>query len=267
MDSRLNSSGSNDPKIAELQELLEQKFNQYHNRDFILNDPISVPHQYEKKEDIEISGFLAATIAWGQRVTIIKNANRLMHLMDNNPYEFIMYAKDIELLNFEKFVHRTFNPVDCLYFIESLRNIYQNHGGLQTVFEKGYNTDNSIKSSISGFRNVFFELPHLKRTGKHIANVNANASAKRINMYLRWMVRNDHRLVDFGIWDGIPPSALHIPLDVHSGNVARKLGLLVRKQDDWKAVEELTSVLRIFDPLDPVKYDYALFGMGIYGDL
>jgi uncharacterized protein (TIGR02757 family) len=243
--------------------LLEAKYLLYHNADFIANDPISIPHCFQLKEDIEISGFLAATIAWGQRKTIVSNANRLMKLMENKPYDFIMHAGDNDLKRLDGFVHRTFNSTDCLYFVSSLRNIYQNYSGLQGVFEKGYKDSLSIKDAISHFRTIFFEQPHLNRTCKHVSNVEANAAAKRINMYLRWMVRNDGKKVDFGLWNGIPTSALHIPLDVHTGNLARKLGLLSRKQDDWKSVDELTGTLRKFDINDPVKYDFALFGMGI----
>jgi uncharacterized protein (TIGR02757 family) len=250
-----------------LQELLETKYLRYHSADFITNDPISIPHKFQHKEDIEIAGFLTATIAWGQRKTIVSNASRLMQLMDDDPFEFIINAGKLEMERFEGFVHRTFNSADCLYFMESLRNIYSERGGLQNVFEKGFQASNTIKGSISAFRSVFFELPHLNRTCKHVSNVDANAAAKRINMFLRWMVRPNDGGVDFGLWKGIPTSALQIPLDVHTGTISRKLGLLTRKQDDWKAVEELTAQLRKFDPNDPVKYDYALFGMGINGNL
>jgi len=250
--------------INGLHEILENRYLLYHHPNFINNDPISIPHIFRRKEDIEISGFLTAIISWGQRKTIVSNGNKLMQIMDNEPFAFIMNANEKELAKLGGFVHRTFNAIDCLYFIASLQNIYCNHGGLQSVFEKGYSFDNTIKSAIIYFRSVFFKLPYIARTQKHIANVTANSSAKRINMFLRWMVRDDNRLVDFGLWNGIPASALHIPLDVHSGNVARKLGLLTRKQDDWKAVEELTSELCFHDASDPVKYDYALFGMGIF---
>lgn len=184
--------------------------------------------------------------------------------MDNAPYDFLMNAKEEEYGIFLKFVHRTFNGEDCIYFLHSLKNIYTNHNGLQGVFENAFIETGSIFTAIEKFREVFFELPHLTRTQKHVANVSANASAKRLNMYLRWMVRHDGKGVDFGIWNTLPASALYIPLDVHSGNIARKLGLLLRTQNDWKAVEELTSNLRIFDPEDPVKYDFALFGMGAF---
>jgi uncharacterized protein (TIGR02757 family) len=247
-----------------IHELLELKYRQYHTPDFIENDPVSIPHKFNTKEDIEIAAFFAATIAWGQRKTIVYNASRLMNMMNNEPYDFIMNSREKDLKKLDGFVHRTFNNSDCLYFVASLKNIYLHWGGLQNVFEKGYEKDQTIKSAIIYFREKFFELPYLKRTAKHISNVEQNSAAKRINMFLRWMVRYDEGLVDFGLWKGIPTAALHIPLDLHTGNTARKLRLLTRKQDDWKAVEELTGVLRKFDKQDPVKYDYALFGMGIY---
>jgi uncharacterized protein (TIGR02757 family) len=253
-----------DYTFEELQHLLESKYQQFHSVGFIDSDPVSIPHRYSRKEDIEIAGFLAATIAWGQRKTIITNSLRLMNFMDNCPYEFITKAPESDFSRVENFVHRTFNSTDCIYFIHSLRNIYARHNGLQNVFEKGYSINNSIKSAIVNFRKVFFELPFLQRTTKHVANPEANSSAKRLNMFLRWMVRSDGNKVDFGLWNGIPTSALFMPLDVHTGNVSRKLGLLSRKQDDWKAVEELTITLRKFDSNDPVKYDYALFGMGVF---
>lgn len=252
------------PDFDRLKSFLDEKYFLYNNPQFIESDPISIPHRFKLKEDVEISGFLAATIAWGQRRTIITNALRLMHLMDNEPYRFIREASEHEFEKLNGFVHRTFNSDDCLFFIYSLRNIYRNYNGLQGVFENFFAETGNIKSSIAGFRSVFMETPHLSRNLKHLANVDANSSAKRINMFLRWMVRKDDKGVDFGLWTGIPQSALYIPLDLHTGNTARKLGLLSRKQNDWKAVEELTSVLRKFDPTDPVKYDFALFGLGVF---
>lgn len=247
-----------------LKDLLDQKYNQFNHPDFIATDPIQIPHLFTRKEDIEIAGFFAATIAWGVRKSIINNSVKLMHWMDNAPYEFLMHADEKEYAVFLKFVHRTFNGDDCLFFISSLKNIYQNHQGLQSVFEKGYAKNACVYEALIHFRTVFFSMPHLWRTRKHVADVSTNASAKRLNMFLRWMVRNDAHGVDFGLWENIPASALYIPLDIHSGNVARKLGLLTRKQNDWKAVEELTINLRGFDAEDPVKYDFALFGMGAF---
>ena len=226
--------------------------------DFIENDPISIPHQFDIKEDVEIAGFFSATIAWGVRSSIINNANKLMQWMDYSPYEFILNHSDNELKQFEKFVHRTYKGIDCVYFIQSLRNIYQNHGGLEKVF-----AGEDVKESILKFRKVFFELPFLPRTSKHIANPAKNSAAKRINMFLRWMVRQDNRGVDFGIWKEHDPANLICPLDIHSGRVARKLGLLSIASDNWKAATELTNSLKEFDPNDPVKYDFALFGLGI----
>lgn len=249
---------------SELKNFLEEKYDQYNRPEFIETDPISIPHLFSKKEDIEISGFLAATIAWGNRKMIVRNAGRLVELMDYSPFDFIMNFSHKDLKPFESFVHRTFNGTDCIYFLESLKNIYQNHQGLEAVFSEKTKNGGSVKDDIIRFRKVFFELPFPDRTGKHVANPEKNSSAKRINMFLRWMVRDDKRGVDFGIWKKIRPSGLFCPLDIHSGNISRKLGLLDRKASDWKAVEELTSNLRKFDPADPVKYDFALFGLGIF---
>ncbi len=183
--------------------------------------------------------------------------------MENQPHDFVLNYSPTELNKLENFVHRTFSGNDCIYFIRSLRNIYKNHGGLQNVFETGFRKENQIKSALTDFYSLFFELGG-ERSRKHISNVEKGASAKRLNMFLRWMVRNDKCNVDFGLWKGIPQSALMLPLDVHTGNVARKLGLLGRKSNDWKAVEEVTQSLREFDPEDPVKYDFALFGLGVF---
>ncbi len=247
----------------ELRDLLENRFERYRTPKFIETDPIQIPHLFSGKEDIEIAGFLATSIAWGQRKSIINNAKRLMMLMDHAPYDFVIHADDNDLKKLDTFVHRTFQPDDCLFFIESLRHIYKNHGGLQTVFEKGYTETQSIFGTLSRFRHIFTETPHLRRSEKHISNVERGASAKRLNMFLRWMVR-DNDGIDFGLWKNIPAADLRIPLDVHTGNTGRRLGLLHRQIDDWKAVEELTDNLRKFDPLDPVKYDFALFGLSAF---
>jgi uncharacterized protein (TIGR02757 family) len=249
---------------SELKDFLEEKHCQYNRPEFIESDPVSIPHLFSKKEDIEISGFLAATIAWGNRKMIVRNAKRLVELMDYSPFDFIKNFSDKDLKPFENFVHRTFNGIDCIYFLESLRNIYQNHNGLEAVFSKEIKNTGSVKEAIIYFRKVFFELTYLARTGKHVANPEKNSSAKRINMFLRWMVRNDKRGVDFGIWKKINPADLFCPLDVHSGNISRKLCLLNRKANDWKAVDELTTNLRTFDNADPVKYDFVLFGLGVF---
>jgi uncharacterized protein (TIGR02757 family) len=246
-------------------DFLEAKADQYNNTDFIESDPISVPHLFQKKEDIEIAAFLTATIAWGQRTTIIRNARRLMLMMDDCPYDFIMDATPVDLKRLTSFVHRTFNGEDVIFFLQSLQNIYRNHGGLEKLFTKAIEPDNhDAKDGLHRFRQVFFSIAFPLHTGRHIADVSTGSAAKRLNMFLRWMVRADKRGVDFGIWKGIGMYQLYCPLDVHSGQVARKLGLLTRKQNDWKAVEELTKALRAFDPIDPVKYDFALFGLGVF---
>lgn len=248
----------------ELFELLEEKADLYNRTSFIETDPIQIPHQFTKKEDIEIAGFLVAAIAWGQRKSIINNGNKLMQIMGSRPHEFIMDFAEKSKSHLS-FVHRTFNGIDCNYFFAALKNIYQKHGGLEKVFSKNINKKTiDLKEQIINFRHVFFELNHPLRTLKHISNPADNSAAKRINMYLRWMVRNDKRGVDFGLWKNISPSLLSCPLDLHSGGVARKLEILKRTQNDWKAVEELSNKLKSFNPKDPIKYDYALFGLGAF---
>ncbi len=252
-------------KSPELKDFLEEKYDKYNRQGFIESDPISIPHQFTQKEDIEIAGFLAATIAWGQRVTIIKNANKLMNLMGNNPHDFLLSARLKDFQKFDSFVHRTFNGEDAVFFMKALQNIYKKQGGLENVFMNNSSNNDATLNAITNFRKTFFSIEHTHRTRKHISNPSENSSAKRLCMYLRWMVRNDKRGVDFGIWkSSLLPSHLMCPLDVHSGNVARKLGLLKRTQNDWKAVEELTANLRKFDAKDPVKYDFALFGLGVF---
>lgn len=248
---------------SQLYDWLEEKSSFYNTPLFIENDPISIPHRFNKKEDIEISGFLAATLAWGQRVTIIKKSNELLNLMENVPHDFVMNASENELNRLKSFVHRTFQPDDCMYFIYALHEIYCQNSSLEKLFTEGYNKNHSIREAIFHFRERFFSCGHLSRTRKHVPNPMKGAAAKRINMFLRWMVRNDHKGVDFGIWKNISTADLMCPLDVHAGNIARSLGLLQRKQDDWLAVEELTANLSTFDPHDPVKYDFALFGTGV----
>ncbi len=247
----------------QLKEFLDLKVSQYNNPKFIETDPIQIPHKFTKKEDIEISGFLTATIAWGNRKSIINNANRLVNLLDSAPYDFVINHEKTDLDKLTSFVHRTFNGDDCIQFIKSLQHIYKNHNGLEAVFSK-HKEKASLQLSISKFKTVFFEIEHLQRTQKHISDPLKNSAAKRINMFLRWMVRRDNTGVDFGIWNQISPSILSCPLDVHSGNVARKLELLLRKQNDAKALLELDIALRNLDPLDPVKYDFALFGLGVF---
>ena len=252
-------------QFEEVRKLLDKAVGLYNHVDFIENDPIQIPHRFSRKEDIEIAGFLSASIAWGQRKSIIKNANLLMDLMDNSPYQFLMEEK--EFVRFNRFVHRTFNGIDCRFFLNSLKNIYQNYGGLEQVFTDGFQKNETIFGALHHFRNLFLNMPHEARSRKHLSDVTTNSAAKRLNMFLRWMVRRDDRGVDFGLWRSIPMSALYLPLDLHSGDVARALGLLARRQNDWRAVEEITAVLRTFDPEDPVRYDFALFGAGMDGFL
>lgn len=249
-------------KQAELKSFLDEKVLLYNHPNFIESDPIQIPHRFSQKEDIEIAGFLSATIAWGNRIMIIKNASKMMDLMGNSPYDFVMSHSPQQLNRFDDFVHRTFNSTDFKTFIIGLRHIYDKHKGLEALFMEVEN--NSIQKNISEFKKKFFEIEHEIRTQKHISDPLNNSAAKRINMYLRWMVRNDNAGVDFGIWKNVSPAFLSCPLDVHSGNVARKLGLLTRKQNDAKAVAELDTSLRILDPEDPTKYDFALFGLGVF---
>lgn len=245
----------------ELKEFLDEKAILFEKPDFIPLDPIQIPHRFSLKEDIEIAGFLTATISWGNRKSIINNANRLMDILGQSPHDFIMNysSDDKELLS--GFVHRTFNEIDLETFILSLQNIYTHHNGLEQVFLKGL-SKNSIQPAISHFKKLFFEISHQSRTQKHVSDPLKNSAAKRINMFLRWMVRDANAGVDFGIWKNISPAILSCPLDVHTGNVARKLRLLSRKQNDAKTLLELDTSLRKMDALDPVKYDFALFGLG-----
>lgn len=248
--------------FEELKDYLDFKADQYNNPNFIESDPIQIPHRYKVKEDIEISGFLASTIAWGNRKMIINSATKMMDAMGNNPYDFVMNATNNQIDAIDNIVYRTFNSEDFRYFIKSLRNIYANHGGLENVFAA--NNSINLQNRISAFKKIFFEIDHPLRTTKHISDPLKGSSSKRINMFLRWVSRNDGKGVDFGIWKSVSPSELSCPLDVHSGNVARALGILNRKQNDQKALMELDEALRKFDPTDPVKYDFALFGLGVF---
>jgi uncharacterized protein (TIGR02757 family) len=246
----------------ELKEFLNEKAAYYDRPKFIENDPIQIPHLFSKKEDIEIAGFLVATIAWGNRRSIINNGRRIMDLMGQSPYDFVMDHSEKNIQPLSRFVHRTFNGGDLIYFIKALRYIYKQHNGLEAVFSR-YAEKDRLQRSIHEFKKTFFDLPHSIRTEKHVSDPMKNSAAKRINMYLRWMVRPDDTGVDFGIWRSLSPSQLSCPLDVHTGITARKLGLIGRKQNDGKASLELDSRLRKFDPDDPVKYDFALFGLGV----
>jgi uncharacterized protein (TIGR02757 family) len=248
---------------SDLKEFLDEKVLLYNNPNFIDSDPIQIPHLFSLKEDIEIAGFLAATISWGNRKMIVQNSHKMMQIMGNSPYDFVMHHNQKDLNKLENFVHRTFNAIDFESFIKSLKNIYQNHNGLEAVFAKHQEID-SMQKGISEFKKVFFEIENQQRTQKHVSDPNNNSAAKRINMFLRWMVRDDKKGVDLGVWKSISPSKLSCPLDVHSGNVARKLNLLTRKQNDGKALAELDFSIRNLDKNDPVKYDFALFGLGVF---
>ncbi len=244
----------------ELLEFLEFKYMQYNQPGFIEHDPVSIPHLFHKKQDIEIAGFLTATISWGNRKSILASARKLMLMMDDDPHRFVLDASRHDLGPLRTFVHRTFNGSDCIFFVTSLKRIYRSHTSMEELFAD-LNTAGA-GNAISEFRKSFLARHRDVHAGKHLADPLRGSSAKRINMFLRWMVRRDGRGVDFGLWNRISPSALICPLDVHTGNSARRLGLLKRRQNDWKAALELTESLRSFDPEDPVKYDFALFGPG-----
>ncbi len=250
--------------LSNIKDFLEEKAFYYNRPEFIETDPIQIPHQFDNPKDIEIAAFLTSILAWGQRKTIISKARQLLKLMDNRPYDFIRQAgkNDVKLLG--SFIHRTFSGTDTIYFIHAIKHIILTYGSFQYLFESNFQQTTDIKNILIQFRKTFFSLPHQARTTKHVPDISKGSTGKRLNLFLRWMVRRDNRGVDFGLWQKIPSSALYIPLDVHSGTVARKLGLLRRKSDDWKAVEELTAMLRILDPNDPVKYDFALFGLGVF---
>ena len=247
---------------SELKEFLDEKVKEFNTVDFIELDPISVPHRYSIKQDIEIASFLASSIAWGNRKMITKNGHLMMDLLGDSPYDFVMSHQEHHLERLESFVHRTFNGEDFKYFITALKHIYSNHGGLESIFIN-HQTEFSLQPAIHALNKIFFEIEHPQRTRKHVADPMKGSVAKRINMNLRWLCRKDNKGVDFGIWD-ISPAKLSCPLDVHSGNVARKLGLLKRKQNDGKALAELDIALRKMDSTDPVKYDFAVFGLGVF---
>jgi uncharacterized protein (TIGR02757 family) len=251
--------------MKDLKEFLDEKVLEYNRPNFITLDPISIPHQFSKKEDIEISGFFAAILAWGQRKTIINKCRQLFEMMDNEPHEFLLHHQEKDLKPFLSFKHRTFNDIDTLYFIHFLSWFYSRHSSLEEGFLLGQsNSQDSMFAILSQFQEFFFSLPDAPhRTKKHIATPQRKAACKRINMYLRWMVRKDDKGVDFGIWSKISPSQLICPCDLHVDRVGRKLGLITRKQTDWITAIELTEKLREFDPVDPVKYDFALFGLGV----
>jgi uncharacterized protein (TIGR02757 family) len=247
----------------DLKDFLDAKVDLYNRQDFIALDPVSIPHRFTKKQDIEIAGFFAAILAWGQRKTIINKCLQLLDWMDFAPYDFMIHHQDTDLKKFLNFKHRTFNDIDTLYFIRFFAEYYKNHDSLETAFVQGQG-DKGMEGALIAFHHFFFNLENApSRTKKHIATPERKAACKRINMYLRWMVRKDDRGVDFGLWEKIKPSQLICPCDLHVDRVGRKLGLITRKLTDWQTAVELTERLKDFDPNDPVKYDFALFGLGI----
>jgi len=250
-------------KKSDLKSFLDEKAHRYENPEFLTSDPIQVPHQFSKKEDIEIMAFLTASIAWGNRKSIINSAQKMLALMEGNPYDFICQHQEKDRQRCEGFVHRTFNGEDLAYFMKALQFIYTQKGGLETVFTP-HNNEETLHMVIHQFRSLFFSLSPPKRIKKHIADPLKGSAAKRLNMFLRWMVRPSHKGVDFGLWHQIKTSQLSCPLDVHSGNVARALGMLKRKQNDHKAVVLLDTFLRKLDTNDPVKYDFTLFELGVF---
>jgi uncharacterized protein (TIGR02757 family) len=253
--------------IEKLKDFLDSKVEQYNQPSFIKDDPISIPHLFTKKQDIEISGFFAAIFAWGSRTIIINKSKELMQLMEMHPYDFICNHSPKDLKTLLRFKHRTFNTTDLLYFIEFLNHHYTQHRSLEKAFLQNIsslNDENLIERSLINFHHYFFSLAHVpSRTKKHIATPEKKSNCKRLNMFLRWMVRKDNNSVDFGIWKKIKSSQLICPIDVHVARVAKKLQLLQRRQIDWQAALDLTGDLRSFDPNDPVKYDFALFGLGV----
>lgn len=244
-----------------LKKILDRKVDFYNQPSFIENDPICIPHSFTKQQDIEIAGFFAAIFAWGNRTTIINKSRELMQLMDHQPHEFCLHASPAQLQRLRSFKHRTFNGADLYHFIDFFRHHYQQSNSLEEAFFPRKKM--TVEEGLNSFKDYCFSLEHLKRTEKHISSPRQKSSCKRLNMYLRWMVRADKKGVDFGLWKHISPADLICPLDVHVSRVARQLGLLQRKQDDWQAAVELTGQLRTFDANDPVKYDFALFGTGV----
>ena len=256
---------NNTKSQPDLKSFLDQKVEEFNQPGFITNDPITIPHEYSKKQDIEIAGFIAAVFAWGQRKTIINKSREFLRLMGNEPHQFILEYEDDDLKPFQSFKHRTFNGTDALYFLHFFRWFYERNESLESAFIKGLNEDSeNLETGLTNFFNLFFSLPyHPRRTYKHIPTPARKSACKRLNMFLRWMVRKDNKGVDFGIWNTIKPPQLICPCDLHVDRVARKLGLIIRKQTDWQTAVELTEALKQFDSEDPVKYDFALFGLGV----
>lgn len=245
-----------------LKDFLDAKLRSHINKSFIINDPVSIPHLFSKKQDIEIAAFFAAIFAWGNRTTIINKSRELMEKMDMSPHDFCLHAGPAQLDSLRHFKHRTFNTDDLYYFIEFFRHHYTHHKSLESAFLLGMEKDDeNIEKALIGFRRYFFSLEHLKRTEKHISSPLQNSACKRINMFLRWMVRKD--AIDFGIWKKIKPDQLVCPLDLHVSRVAKRFGLITRPNADWQSAVELTRNLKRMDPVDPVKYDIALFSLGV----
>jgi uncharacterized protein (TIGR02757 family) len=264
MDDLYNTNTGNFPETKDLKEFFDDKVKTYNRPAFIESDPICIPHLFTKKQDIEIAGLFAAVFAWGNRTTIIQKSRELMGRMDMSPHAFIIGHSDDDLKRLQKFKHRTFTEDDIFYFVEFLHHHYTQNESLETSFTQwmGKN-DDSIEKALIGFKRYFFSHEHLRRTQKHISSPEQNSSCKRLCMYLRWMVRRDKAGVDFGLWKNIKPSQLICPIDLHVARVAKRFGLMDRKNPDWQAAKELTAHLRNFDRHDPVKYDFALFGLGV----
>jgi uncharacterized protein (TIGR02757 family) len=253
-----------DSDLQQIKNLLDSKKRLYNQPSFIKDDPVSIPHRFTKKQDIEISGLFAAVLAWGNRTSIINSCTKLMGWMDNSPHEFILNHEDTDLRKFLTFAHRTFNATDLLYFIHFLQYHYQKHNSLENAFvpEKKYKHD-TVEQALVHFHNYFFSIEHPERTKKHISTPQRKSACKRINMYLRWMVRKDKQGVDFGLWKKISMSQLVCPLDVHVASVAHRLGLIDNEKSNWHNAMQLTAALREMNPQDPAVYDYALFGIGM----
>lgn len=251
----------------DLRDLLETLHDKYNRPEFIENDPISVPHLFSSRDDREVAGLLASTIAWGNRKAIVKSARRMMLYMDYAPSDFVRNASDGELSKLESYVHRTFNGRDFIDFVRGIRGMYERFGGIGAFVEERFEATGSMARVLSDFRREFFLCDHAPHCEKHLSAIDKGAACKRLNMYFRWFVRHDGRGVDFGEWRRVPMSALYLPLDVHTGNMGRALGLLQRRQSDWKATVEITESLREFDAEDPVRFDFSLFGAGIDGFL
>lgn len=250
---------------ADISDFLQEKYLQYNTSNFIEDDPISIPHQYSNPKDIEIAGLFSSILAWGNRKSIIKNALSLMERMDNDPYNFILDHSSADRKNVAGFKHRTFNELDVMSFFKGLQQLYKNNDSLGIYFKSLFDQGLTQGEVFNRFKIDFFKNPFADRSLKHLPDPLKGSAAKRMCMYFRWMVRKDKNSVDFGIWnDLISPAKLHLPLDVHTGNVSRSLGLLCRTQNDWKAVSEITENLKLIDPNDPVKFDFALFGLGVY---